>query len=120
MSNRELILSEQLRQIISNLLYFEMKDPKLEGVTITRVRVSSDLQFADVRFTMMDEKKNHGSVLNALNRAKGALKRAIGKRIKLRRIPELRFHLDEDVLHERRIGQILQELHIPERENDEY
>ncbi len=119
MSNRDLVLSEQLRQIISNLLYFEMRDPKLEGITITRVKVSPDLQYADVRFTLMDDQKRADTVIQALNRAKGALKRAVGKRVKLRRTPELRFHLDEDVLRERRIGQILDELDIPEPENDQ-
>ncbi len=119
MSNRTLVLAEQIRQILSSALCFKMRDPQLEGVTFTRAKVSSDLQFADILFTYPEEDKKLEAVSHALNRAKGAFKRIIAQKIKLRRVPDLRFHPDDDLSAERRIGAILAQLEIPPQEEDE-
>lgn len=107
-------LAEQVRQVLSHALSFEMGDPGFDGVTITRVRLSPDLQFADVLFTELDDDTDPQVPLESFRRAKGALKRMIAQRVQMRRVPELRFHVDEDVVAERRIGKILEKMH----END--
>lgn len=112
MSKRAEVLGEQLRQIISTSLCFELRDHDLDGIVVTRVRVSPDLQFADVRF-VLPEGKPGGKAISALNRSKGVLKRTIAKQVRLRRIPDLRFHLDDDAQAERRIEDILNTLDIP-------
>ena len=119
MAHRTGVIGEQLRQILSSAICFEMRDPDLEGIVFTRVRVSPDLQYADVLFSYAEEEKKLVAVLKALNRARGALKRAISRQVKLRRVPDLRFHVDEDMNAERRIGEILDQLHIPPPENDD-
>lgn len=119
MSDRSSTLAEQIRRIVSEALYLELRDPNLEGITITRVRVSQDLQFADIRFTIQDDMRTPETVTRSLDRASGALKRALTKSLRLRRIPSLRFHHDEDVSAERRIGAILETLHIPPEEADD-
>jgi len=119
MSHRSRVLAEQFRQILSEAVYFDMRDPSIEGLTITRVKVSPDLQFADVRFTIAEDGRDPGNAVMALNRAKGALKRIIASKVSLRKVPDLRFHLDEDVDSERRISDILRELDIPKQESDE-
>ena len=113
MSNRSSVLAEQIRQVISEAIYFEMRDPNLEGITVTRVRVSPDLQFADVRFTPQDDVRDPEALAVALNRASGAFKRHLAKKVRMRRIPDLRFHYDEDVSAERRISDLLDDLEIP-------
>jgi len=112
MSKRAEVLGEQLRQIISTSLCFELRDQDLDGVIVTRVKVSPDLQFADVRFNLPDEKPV-GKAISAFNRAKGVLKHSISKQVRLRRVPDLRFHLDDDIRAERRIEDILTNLDIP-------
>ena len=121
MSNRSDVLAEQIRQVISEAVLFEMRDPSLEGITITRVRVSSDLQFADVRFTPQDDIRDPQAVGKALGRAGGAFRRLLSKKIRMRRVPQLRFHFDTDVAAERRIGDILNDMNIPaaDQDNDE-
>lgn len=112
MSNHRLNnLAEQVRQVLSYALSFEMGDPGFDGVTITRVRLSPDLQYADVLFTELDDGTNPDVPLESFRRAKGALKRIIAQRVQMRRVPELRFHVDEDVVAERRIGKILETMH---------
>ena len=113
MSNRSIVLAEQLRQVVSTAVQFEMRDPALSDITITRVKVSPDLSLADIRFTTLDA-ADQAKAIKALNHAKGALKRIVAKSVKLRRVPDLRFHYDRDVEDEKRIGQILNKLDIPE------
>lgn len=110
MTVRTDVISEQIRQLVSTALHFELRDPGLKGVTITRVKVSPDLQFADIRFSMLEIDANPGPVLSAFGRAKGALKRYVSKNLSLRKVPELRFHLDEDVVAEQRIAEVLDNL----------
>ena len=119
MPHRNQALAEQLRQILSKALYFDMRDPSIEGVTITRVKVSPDLQYADVRFSIAEDGRDPATAVQALNRAKGALKGVLARKMNLRKVPDLRFHYDEDADAERRISQILQGLDIPEQETDE-
>ena len=119
MSQRAFVLAEQIRQVLSYALSFEMRDPELHGITVTRVKLSPDLQFVDVRFFYYDEAKTPQTVLAALNRAKGAFKRLIAGKVAMRRVPELRFHFDEDMASEQKIEEILKNLEIPEQEQDE-
>ena len=119
MSNRSDVLAEQIRQVISEAILFEMRDPDLEGITITRVRVSPDLQFADVRFTPQDDIRDPLAVAKSLGRAGGAFRRLLTKKIRMRRVPELRFHYDTDVASERRISGLLNEMNIPPADQDD-
>ncbi|MDJ0834868.1 MAG: 30S ribosome-binding factor RbfA [Acidobacteriota bacterium] len=119
MPNRSDVLAEQIRQVISEAVLFEMRDPNLEGITITRVRVSSDLQFADVRFTPQDDVRDPQTVGRALGKAGGAFRRLLAKKIRMRRVPQLRFHYDADVTAERRIGDILESMDIPTADQED-
>ena len=114
MSVRSDVVSEQIRQLVSSAVHFELRDPRLQDVTITRVKVSPDLQFADIRFASLTEERDPNLVLTGLNKAKGALKRYVAHRLKLRKIPEFRFHVDEDLIAEQRIGELLKDLHVPD------
>lgn len=117
MTLRSEIIAEQLRQLISTAVRFELRDPELGDLTITRVKVSSDLQFADICFAGAPERQ--GRALSALSRAKGAIKRYLGQNIQLRKMPELRFHPDQDAAAEQRIGTLLQQLEIPPAKDGE-
>ncbi len=111
-------MGEQFRKAISAALIFEMRDPSLKNVTVTRVKISPDLQFADIRVTFLDDGKSRAAMLRSLEGAEGALKRVLSREIKMRRTPKLRFHCDEDVLAERRIDEILGGLEIPPKDDD--
>lgn len=119
MGNRQAVVGEQIRQVLSSALLFEMRDPDLEGIVITRVKVSPSLEHADVRFTYPVEVIDANKVIRAFGRAKGALRRYIAKNVKLRKIPDLRFHADDDVFAERRIGDVLEQLNIPQADDND-
>lgn len=114
MSNRDTILAEQVRQLLSHALCFQMRDSMLRAVTITSVKVSGDLQFADMKITTAGERAE--PVMAALTRASRAFRHIIAKNIKIRRVPQLRWHLDRSAEARQRVDEILGSLSIPPEE----
>src|SRR5262249_8714951 len=93
------------------LLARDVHDPGVGFVTLTRVHVTPDLQQARVFYTTLGDDKARQATGRALDRAAPFLRRQIGKRLRLRRGPELRFTYDESISGQDRIEQILNELH---------
>ena len=103
-------VGEELRQELSLLLAREVHDPGVGFVTLTRVKVSPDLQMARVFYTTMGDERARGETQRALDRATPFLRHQIASRVRLRRVPELRFEFDRAVEHQDRIEQILLDL----------
>ena len=108
-------VGDQIRQELSELLSRgAVHDPGIGFITITRVRVSADLQVAHVYYTELGDPKARKETAKALGRATPFFRRQIGARLQLRRVPELDFRFDESVEHQDRIEQILRDLHAEE------
>jgi ribosome-binding factor A len=103
-------IGEQIRTEIAELLTFSVRDPAIGFVTITRVSVTADLQQARVYYTTMGDEKARRETARGLDRARPMIRRRLGERLTLRRVPELRFFFDESVGHQDRIEQILRQL----------
>jgi len=109
-------IGEELRQELSQLLLTEVRDPGIGLITLTRVKVSPDLQVARAYYTLMGDAKAKTETKKALERAIPFLRRQIAARVRLRRVPELFFQFDESVERQDRIEQILLDL---KREREE-
>ena len=108
-------VGEQIREELSELLSRgAVHDPGIGFITLTRVQVSPDLQQARVFYTSLGDPKQRKETARALQRATPFLRRQIGDRIRLRRVPELEFRFDESIGHQDRIEQILRDLHQEE------
>src|SRR4029434_7489841 len=108
-------VGDQIRQEISELLSRgAVHDPGIGFITLTRVKVSPDLQLARVYYTSMGDPKARRETEKALERATPFLRRQVGSRLSLRRVPELEFRFDESIGHQDRIEQILRDLHEEE------
>ena len=103
-------VGEELRHELALLLAREVHDPGVGFVTLTRVKVSPDLQLARVFYTQMGDDKAKHETRKALARVTPFLRRHIGARIRLRRVPEIRFEFDEDIERQDRIEKILLDL----------
>ncbi len=110
MNSRPERVADQVRAEVAQLIAREVHDPGVGFVTITRVRVTPDLQLARVYYTSLGDEKARRETARALGRAAPFLRRQVGQRLRLRRVPELEFFYDESVAHQDRIEQILQEL----------
>lgn len=109
-------IGEELRQELSQILARDVHDPGIGFVTLTRVKVSPDLQLARVYYTTMGDERARRETERALDRATPFLRRQIGGRLRLRRVPELRFEFDRTVEHQDRIERILMDLEAERKE----
>ncbi|HFE9761469.1 ribosome-binding factor A [Acinetobacter baumannii] len=96
-------MADSVQRELSELIRQELKDPRLGGlVTISGVKVSPDLGYADVYVTVMGRELSddqnevaHRETLDILNKASGFLRQELSRRIKTRITPRLRFHYDK-------------------------
>ena len=103
-------VADQIRAELANLLTRDVHDPGIGFVTITRVQMTPDLQQARVFFTSLGDAKARTSSNRALERAVPFLRRQIGSRLRLKRVPELIFTYDESIAGQDRIEQLLAEI----------
>src|SRR5687767_8683316 len=90
-------VADQLRTEIADLIAREVHDPGIGFLTITYVKVTPDLQTARVYYTTLGDAKARTESSRALERARPFLRRQIGRRLRLKRVPELEFFFDEAI-----------------------
>lgn len=104
-------LANVLLKEISSILMLEVKDEDIKFVTITHVDLSSDLSYAKVYCTVLDDEKKDKTIKD-LNNAKGFIRNELIKRkIEMRKIPELSFIFDESIEYGNKIEKIIEEIH---------
>ncbi len=92
-------LEDQIHFLLSNLIQRELRDPELGFLTLTAVRLTPDRSLAKVYFTVLpaqggDQEAQDALTRKALGRAAGFLRSQLASRLKMRRVPELRFFPD--------------------------
>lgn len=111
-------VADLIRSELATLLVRAVHDPGIGFVTLTRVQLSPDLQQARVRYTTLGDDKARKATATALERATPFLRRQIGSRLRLKRVPELKFVYDESIAGQDRIEQLLNELRRDEAARD--
>jgi ribosome-binding factor A len=105
-------VGEEIRQELSEMLSRgDIHDPGIGFITLTRVVVSPDLQQARVFYTSLGDDKARKETSKALGRATPYMRRQIGSRLRLRRVPELEFRFDQSIEHQDRVERIIRDLH---------
>jgi ribosome-binding factor A len=112
-------VADQIRGEIAGLLARDVHDPGIGFVTITRVDVTPDLQQARVFYTSLGDEQAQKNSARALERAAPFLRRQIGARLRLRRVPELTFRVDESIAGQDRIERLLNEIRSEREAADE-
>jgi ribosome-binding factor A len=108
-------VGDQVREVLSEMLARgAVHDPGIGFITLTRVKVSPDLQLARVYYSTMGDETARKETAKALERATPFLRRQVGTTLKLRRVPEIKFEFDESVGHQDRVEQILRDLKAEE------
>lgn len=103
-------LGEQVRAELCSLLLRSVRDPAVRLVTLTHVRMSRDLQHARVYYTTLGDTATRRDTARGLRRAAPFLRGHLGRRIRIRHVPELTFVYDESIEREQRIAEVLEEL----------
>ena len=102
-------VGDQIQRELATLIQQEMKDPRIGMVTVNAVEVSRDLAHAEVYVTALgvDEAQGREQVENTLNHAAGFLRSRLARLIKLRIVPDLRFHYDESIARGARLSGLI-------------
>ncbi|WP_062301267.1 30S ribosome-binding factor RbfA [Demequina subtropica] len=113
---RALKLAGTIKKIVARGLQTEIKDPRLEFVTITDVRVTGDLQQASVFYTVLGDEAAREDAAKGLAKAKGRLRSLVGAGLGIRLTPTLEFHLDAVPETAASLDRALHEAHVRDEE----
>jgi len=108
-------VSVLIQRELSDIIQRELKDPRVGFCTISQVQVSTDLRYADVKVSVVGDKRQKRNSITGLKNAAGFLRREVVQRIGLRHAPELRFELDDSVDQLMRIDRLLKRIHTQEK-----
>ena len=110
MTNRRHDRIQQLiKQLASNIILYELKDPRMGFVTISRVDLSSDLRFAKVFYSVLGSDVDMQQTARTIQHARGHIQRQIAKQIRLRFAPEISFEFDDSPRKSIELSQIIDE-----------
>ena len=102
-------ISEEVHKAIDRIIRDELNDPRIGGTwSIVRCEVTRDLRYAKVRVSIMEEEKRK-PMMEALRKAAGFIRRALGHEVDLRYVPEIQFELDTNMEYAAKINQLLKE-----------
>lgn len=108
-------IEKEILRVLSKVLLEEVKNPKLKGlVSVTDVKVTEDLKFADTYFSIMtseeDNKAKKNEVVEALNEIKGFLRKRVAEEVEIRFVPEIRVKIDNSIENAIKISKLLNDL----------
>ena len=115
---RPIRVAELIQAEIAELLLRHLKDPRLTMATISRVEVSPDLQHARVYVSRIGSEAEKQATIEGFQHATGFIRGQLGKRLKLRHVPQLEFQLDTAIAYGVRISRLLHDL-VPTETQDE-
>jgi ribosome-binding factor A len=108
-------VAETLRQVVTDALMREVRDPRVGFVTVTAVRVTNELSHATVMVSVPGDDAARDRALEGLRSAAGFLRSRVAKTLTTRTVPELHFELDRGLAHAARIDELLNEIRREEQ-----
>ena len=108
-SHRLARVSEAIREVASETILFELNDPRVKGVTVTRAEVSGDLQHAKVFVSLMGTEAEQKLTMHGLRNASGYVQSKLAKRLQTRFTPVIQFAIDEGVKKSLEMTRIINE-----------
>ncbi|WP_071442319.1 30S ribosome-binding factor RbfA [Traorella massiliensis] len=99
-----------VQKAVSEIIQFELKNPKVGFITITDVQVTNDNSYAKIFVSFLGKEERAAAGLKALNQSKGFIRSALAKRLTIRKTPELIFEIDHSLEQGNKIDKILNDL----------
>ncbi len=122
-STRNARLEESIRAVMAELLLYEVKDPRLDQVTVSGVKLSGDRSHATIYFSLIGDEERERQAADGFTAARSFLRRELAHRMRLRIIPELRFERDTSYAYGDHMERVFDRMHreglIPPPEDGE-
>ncbi len=112
-------LGDLIKEEVSKIVLHELKDPRIGFVTITRVRLSDDLRRARIYWSVYGDERAKEESSRGLESAKGYIRRELGRRVRVKYLPEIDFAFDDSFEYGERIEGILREIRGEGTEEEE-
>jgi len=109
-SKRSEQIEKSLKREINNIIYRKINDPRIKFVTITKIKISSDLKYADIFVTIFNDKKQQRKALEGLKNATKFIRGELGKGLKIRYVPNIKFMIDRDLENQYKLLKIITEI----------
>lgn len=103
-------IAEEVRREVSNLIHFELSDPRVYGISISGVKMTPDLRVARIYFTIPGEPDRAESVKKALQGAQGVFRKALSKKLNMKFVPTFEFFYDESLELQDKIDSLFKEI----------
>ena len=103
-------IADRIKREFSEMLIFELSDPRLQQIYVTDVNIDRELAYANIYISAVEGVERAPDVLAGLESAKGFIRRNLAQRVDLRSFPQLRFHWDPTPEQADRIEKILSEI----------
>lgn len=102
-------IADQIQRELASLVQFELKDPRIGMLTISGAKVSRDISTAEIYVTKLGENSEDDirQTLAVLNKASGFLRKQLGQNMRLRQVPQLRFHYDDTAFNGQRMSKLI-------------
>lgn len=110
MSTKNEKIAELIKRNISEIIQFELKDPKIGFITITDCSVTNDLSYAKLYVSFLGQNARREAGMKALERSKGYLRSELSKKMSTRKVPELIFQLDDALERGNKIEKIIADM----------
>ncbi|HEX9093736.1 MAG TPA: 30S ribosome-binding factor RbfA [Coriobacteriia bacterium] len=104
---RSRVTGETVRAVVARILLEDVKDPRVDFVTVTAVHMSPDLRHANVFVTAHGDAERYATALAGLRSASGRIRSLLGRSVRMRYVPELHFEIDPSVDEALRIAEVL-------------
>lgn len=103
-------LERHIEREVSSIIMNEVKDNKVGFITVTGVDLTNDLSFATIYFTVLGKEERSEAAIKALDRAKGFIRRELGQRIQVRKVPDLIFKYDDSLEYGNKIESLIRDI----------
>ncbi|MDH5506528.1 MAG: 30S ribosome-binding factor RbfA [Anaerolineae bacterium] len=104
-------IAQRIKEELSEIMLFEVTDPRLSNVFVTTVRVDRELSFASIFVSALEGEARKDEILEGMVSAEGFLRRLLVQKIQLRSFPRLRFNWDASPEYVERIDRLIASLH---------
>ena len=103
-------IADHIKDQVSQLLAFEVKDPAVGLLTVTHVKMTSDMGLAHVYYTIIGDELERRKTERALDRATPFVRRRLAEDMNMRRAPDVKFHYDENLERQERVETLLRQI----------
>ncbi|GEO78559.1 ribosome-binding factor A [Companilactobacillus mindensis DSM 14500] len=108
-------VEQEVQKEVNDILLKRVRDPRVQGVTVTGVEMTGDLQEATIYYSILSEKASDvEKTQDGLDKATGLIRRELGKKLTLYKVPELKFKQDDSVRYGEKIDKLIAKMHQDE------